>query len=369
MYHAVRMTPLNQIDGELFMKNRIICACLAAVLLFTGCSTNKPAGGALEETSVSEKAIETTQTETAVTETTKEAEKFVFKRHVHTNLLSQYVTEDMWQSLYNLMDAIYEGADTFECSDKKAYDWCINDTVIGTFLPPVCMFVEGGGFENGTGKIKYKMDKDKLKERIGNFEKEVERMLNEAIRSDYSDFEKVMGLYAYICKNFVYDYNPLDGQGIDDFSDYACLMKKNGICCEIAGAYSYLLMQCDVEATSMGGDGTAGFHSWTYVVINGQGYHVDATWGLYGDFPNGVLNLQYFMLTEAERAMDFEKEIKPDYLWPWVDECDMKKFPAADDSFKEMHDGNAMFKNMDTEKNTITYISNGSEVTFSYGDM
>ena len=47
----------------------------------------------------------------------------------------------------------------------------------------------------------------------------------------------------------------------------------------------------------------------------------------------------------------------------------MKKFPAADDSFKEMHDGNAMFKNMDTEKNTITYISNGSEVTFSYGDM
>ena len=25
--------------------------------------------------------------------------------------------------------------------------------------------------------------------------------------------------------------------------------------------------------------------------------------------------------------------------------------------------------NMDTEKNTITYISNGSEVTFSYGDM
>ena len=369
MYHAVRMTPLNQIDGELFMKNRIICACLAAVLLFTGCSTNKPAGGALEETSVSETAIETTQTETAVTETTKEAEKFVFKRHVHTNLLSQYVTEDMWQSLYNLMDAIYEGADTFECSDKKAYDWCINDTVIGTFLPPVCMFVEGGGFENGTGKIKYKMDKDKLKERIGNFEKEVERMLNEAIRSDYSDFEKVMGLYAYICKNFVYDYNPLDGQGIDDFSDYACLMKKNGICCEIAGAYSYLLMQYDVEATSMGGDGTAGFHSWTYVVINGQGYHVDATWGLYGDFPNGVLNLQYFMLTEAERAMDFEKEIKPDYLWPWVDECDMKKFPAADDSFKEMHDGNAMFKNMDTEKNTITYISNGSEVTFSYGDM
>ena len=146
------------------MKNRIICGLLAAMLLFTGCSANRSDSGVPEETSVSETAVVTT--ETTVTETTKEAEKFVFKRHVHTNLLSQYVTEDMWQSLYNLMDAIYDGADTFECSDKKAYDWCINDTVIGTFLPPVCMFVEGDGFENGTGKIKYKMDKDKLKERI-----------------------------------------------------------------------------------------------------------------------------------------------------------------------------------------------------------
>ena len=351
------------------MKNRIICVLLTAVLLFTGCSVNRPVSGVSEETSVSETTGETTETETTVTETTAEAEKFVFQRHVHTNLLSQYVTEEMWQSLYNLMDAIYEGADTFECSDKKAYDWCINEAVIGTFLPPVCTFVAGEGFENGTGRIKYKMDKDKLKERIVTFEKEIERMLNEAIRSDYSDFEKVMGLYAYVCKNFVYDFNPLDGQGIDDFSDYACLMKKNGICCEIAGAYSYLLMQCDVEATSMGGDGTAGFHSWTYVFINGQGYHVDATWGLYGDYPDGMLNLQYFMLTEAERAKDFETEIRPDYLWTWVDECDMKKFPATDERFKDMHYGTAFFKSMDTVKNTITYIYNGSETTFCYGDM
>ena len=355
------------------MNRKILVALLTLTMLVSGCSVSVPANIAASENTSSEMTSETTsetiETETT-TETTKAAEPFVFKRHVHTNLLSQYVTEDMWQDLYNYMDAIYAGEDTFKCSDKKSYEWCTHDAVIGTFLPPVCTFVEGNGFKDGVAKFKYKMDKDKLHERIAAFEKEIEKMLNEAIRSDYSDFEKVMGLYYYMCRHFVYDFSPLDGQGIDDFSDYACLMKKNGICCEVAGAYSYLLMQCGVEATSMGGDGKGGFHSWTYVVIGGKGYHVDATWGLHGEYPEGDLFLQYFMMTEAERASDFEKEMRPDYLWIWVDKCDMTKFPANDDMFAKLHDGGSYFKGMNTTDNTITYVnSSGETVKFSYGDM
>ena len=353
------------------MNRKILVVLLTLTLIVSGCSTTVPANTSATENTSSETTLETTESETeTTTETTKAAEPFVFQRHVHTNLLAQYVTEDMWQSLYNYIDAIYAGEDTFKCTDKKAYDWCTHDSVIGTFLPPVCTFVEGAGFKDGVAKFKYKMDKDKLLERITAFEKEIEKMLNEATRSDYSDFEKVMTVYIYVCKHFVYDFNPLDGQGIDDFSDYACLMKKNGICCEVAGAYSYLLMQCGVEATSMGGDGTAGYHSWTYVKIGDKGFHVDATWGLHGDFPDGDLFLQYFMMTEAERKSDFEKEMRPDYLWIWVDKCDMEKFPATDDSFSKIHDGGSYFRGMNTVDNTITYINgSGDLVTFSYGSL
>ena len=337
--------------------------------MLSGCSTNKaPVTSSVlttAATTVSETATETTE------ETTKAPEPFKFKRHVHTDLLSEYVTEDMWESLYNLIDAVYAGEDSFKCSSKKAFEWCTDDTVIGTFLPPTCTFVSGGTFENGTGTIKYKMDKDKLKARIETFEKEVEKMLNEAIRTDYSDFEKIMAIYAYMCKNFQYDFSPIDGNTVDEFSDYACLMTKKGICCEIAGSYSYLLLQCDVEAMSFGGEGTSGNHDWTYIKLGGKCYHADATWALYGDNPSGSLCLTYFMMTEQERVDGcFEKSIEPSWIWPWKSDFDIKRYPATDTMFKELHDG-CQFISMDTEKNIITYQDPyGNPVKeFSYGDL
>ena len=285
--------------------------------------------------------------------------------------MAEYVTEDMWDSLDNLIDAIYAGEDSFKCSSKKAFEWCTDDTVIGTFLPPTCTYVTGGSFENGTGTIKYKMDKDKLKARIETFEKEIERMMNEAIRTDYSDFEKIMAIYAYMCKNFQYDFSPIDGNTVDEFSDYACLMTKKGICCEIAGSYSYLLLQCGVDAMSFGGHGTSGDHDWTYIKLGGKCYHTDATWALYGDNPSGRLYLSYFMMTEEERVTgSFEDSISPSWIWPWKKDFDIKKYPATDTMFKELHDG-CEFIEMDTEKNIIRYKEpyKGEVKEFSYGDL
>lgn len=354
-------------------KKKVIAAVLALTVLASGCSNLKRAAetsgmGEAFETTVETSAVETTEETT--TETTKAPEPYTFNRHVHTELLSVYVTENMWTSLYNYIDAIYAGEDTFKCTDEKAYEWCTDDTVAGVFLPPVCCKVSGAGFKDGVAKIKYKMDKDKLKERISVFETEIVRMLNEAVRSDYSDFEKVFSLYAYMCKNFQYDYSPIDGNGVDDFSDYACLMSKKGICCEIASSYSYLLLQIGIESMPMGGNGTGGNHSWTYVKLGDNGFHLDATWALYGGFPNGILELQYFMMTEKERAVDFAEKMEPDWLWPWTGKFDMKDYPATDEKFEELHEGGCIFQSIDMENNTIKYSDpNGEIKTLSYGDM
>ena len=214
------------------------------------------------------------------------------------------------------------------------------------------------------------MDKEKFLERQAAFEKEIERMLNEAIRTDYSEFEKVMGLYDYMCKNFRYDYEPLDGQGIDDFSDYACLTKKNGICCEFAGAYSYLLLQAGVDATPFEGDGEAGYHGWTYVVVGGKGYHCDATWGSHGENPDTSLTLQYFMMTEEERIKDgFNKEtLRPDLIWPFVEKI-TGDFSATDETFKPFHNY-LYFVEMDTVRNVVVFEEVGGErFELSYGDL
>ena len=352
-------------------KTNILCGILALTFLFAGCSAGA-AKNDTNDTTASEAVSESTETEASTTaaETTKEAEPFKFNPHVHTNLISEYFKDEWWESFYNMCDAMREGKDTFECIDEECFKACTHDVFIGSFFPAACTIVVGDGYENGTGKLKYKMDKDKFLERQAAFEKEIERMLNEAIRTDYSEFEKVMGLYDYMCKNFRYDYEPLDGQGIDDFSDYACLTKKNGICCEFAGAYSYLLLQAGVDATPFEGDGEAGYHGWTYVVVGGKGYHCDATWGSHGENPDAKLTLQYFMMTEEERIKDgFNKEtLRPDLIWPFVEKI-TGDFSATDATFKPFHNY-LYFVEMDTVRNVVVFEEVGGErFELSYGDL
>ena len=349
-------------------KTRIISSLLVITLLLSGllsgCASAKPAESVINDKAANTKAEATTTTE----ETTKAPEPFTFNPHLHCSLLSEIVTEDMWQSLYNMIDAMRAGEDTFKCTDKTAYEWCTDEVTIGSFLPPACTLVVGNGYEDGIGKLKYKTDKDRFLEREKNFEEEIVRMINAATRSDLSDFEKLMGLYDYMCKNWVYDYSELDGQGIDDFSDYACLTKKNGICCEIAGAFSYLLLQCGVEAMPYG---SSCEHDWTYVVIGGKGYHVDATWGLHGDYPDNPLTLQYFMMTEAERVSTINNgdQLQAPWIWPWRKGYDLARFSATDETFRVLHNG-ATYIGIDTERNVIKYLDiNGDKGELSYGDM
>lgn len=352
-------------------KKKSLSVLMGLALFVTGCSYPVPSDSMPEENTVTEQITVTESEKTTVTETSKESEPLTFNPHVYCGLLSSICTEDHWNSLYNLCDAIRAGEDTFECAGEDVYKWCTDDTVIGSFLPVSCTLVKPDGYEDGIGRIKYMMDKDEFLAREQAFEDEVCRILNEAVRSDYSDFEKCMGLYDYMTENFQYDYSDIDGQGVDDFSTYACLMSKKGICCEMAGAYSYLLLQCGVEAMVYGGDGSAGYHDWVYVILDGKGYHVDPTWALYGGDEYGVLSLTYFMETDEERISDgFDREaFEADWIWYWNTGYDRSMFPAVDGRFSVLHDW-ATFRSMDTERNVITCISSdGDEFEFSYGDL
>ena len=69
---------------------------------------------------------------------------------------------------------------------------------------------------------------------------------------------------------------------------------ERGICSEIAPAYSYLLMQAGVDATTMIGSD----HEWSYVRIGGHEYHIDPTFVLSSDE-----SLEYFMMDDEQRAL------------------------------------------------------------------
>ena len=88
----------------------------------------------------------------------------------------------------------------------------------------------------------------------------------------------------------------------DEYVDYTSCYRffetGIGICHEISSAYSYLLLQAGVQATTMSGTRAydlAG-HQWSYVRINGKEYHIDPTYVL---GTGGTL--RYFMMTDEKR--------------------------------------------------------------------
>ena len=349
------------------MKNiRVISALMSLTLLVSGCNVVQPTVTASSSEETVQETSVTTETETSQTETTKPAEPIKFNPHVHTSLVSDLVTEDMWNSFYNMCDAIRAGEDTFECSSEDAYKWCTGEVTFGMMFPAACTKVVGDGYSNGVAKLKYLMDKDKFLERQKEFEAEIERILNEAIRSDYSDLEKTLGLYDYMSRNWVYDTRDVN-ETLDDFGNYACLMNKNGICVEISYAYLYLLLQVGVEAMLYE---TSCDHMWNYVVIGGKGYHIDTTWALHGKIPTANTTLKYFMMTEQNRIDDgLNKDVfEATMIEFWKDDYDLAKFSATDETFQVFRE--ALFLGIDTEKNVIRYsdiLCNEQE--FYYGDL
>lgn len=351
------------------IKRKVLSALLAFTMLASGCytieaGTESTAPAAESSSSETEISYESSEPETSET---KPSEPIKFNPHVHTDLASELVTEDMWNAFFNCCDAIRAGEDSFECPSKEAYEWSTAESTFGLLFPAACTKVTGDGFNNGTAKLKYKMDKNEYLERQKAFETEIERILNEAIRSDYSDLEKALGLYDYMSKHWVYDYRDITSN-LDDFGNYACLMNKNGICSEIGYAYSYLLLQAGVEAMPFE---TSGDHLWTYVVIGGKGYHIDVTWALHGDVPDAKTMLDYFLMTEQDRIDDgLDKDhFAAPMIWPWKEEYDISRFTATDDTFKPIRNC-AIFYGMDTEKNVIKFFAAKGEVEeLSYGDL
>jgi len=371
------------------MKKRYLAIALMAALTLTACA--KEADRASEVTDVviteEEKIVNGTtasESDESITsavsdpETVSEAVedagfaigenvvdgKYVFNSHVFSVNDTAAWGSNGRDALFNLCDALRKGEDTFECANETAYSNAIGGRLINYYFPAAsnCIKeVEEGGFSDGVGKIEYLIPKEKFLEREKAFEEKIVTILNENVKPEYSDFEKALALYVYISQNYSYDQTMSDKLGpdvMDDILTYRPLVEGKGICQELSGLYSYLLMQCGVEADVVGGD-EPGFtgpgHQWDFVRINGTDYYVDPTFALHDpELIDDHTPLEYFLMTDDMRT--YYGNFDPDtYQMCGQGETSRSYFDiyAKDDSFKELWDG--YFLEMDTENNIVKY--------------
>ncbi len=349
------------------MKKTIISLLLTAIFAVSisgcGANTNIPS-----ETTAQTTTVETTS-EPTTTETTEDPRgHYEFKPVVMSSIFKDIMGEDMCWAYTNYINAVMAKEDSFEVKSVHDYDWMIGQFPC-QFHPLYSVYTESnydGAYKNGRATFQYKISKEELAAKETEFEKIVTDILNENLRDDYSDFEKVLALYLYFAENYTYDYEALELDPIEadkKLSSYRFFFDKKGICFECSGAYNFLLLQAGVDCTSGGGYSHAGKdgHAWSYVTINGKNYHVDPTWvmGKPGD-------LSYLMMTDSKREQegDFKKS-EMSIGCHYKEDHNGDKYNADDDFFAPLWGGT--LTSWDHKKNIIYYIDkDGNEATFDY---
>ena len=270
--------------------------------------------------------------------TPEPAGRFVFQPKLHSDFMEEVFGTAMCEAWYNLVDAVLAGEDTFACPDKKTYNW-----VMGQFrsrLFPVFTDLIDYAYDrnnpvtDGVGSFTYLVPRETAAEMIEAFIEQVEGILNEVLRPDYSDFEKAAALYDYFSHTYEYDYDAAEEveHGYVDYTTTYRLFKTGiGICSEIAPAYSYLLLQAGVEATIMMGDS----HEWSYVRINGHNYHIDPTFVI-GE-PG---SLAYLMMTDDQRAYSGYSKEKSIITSNYSQDHPHPDYVADDDAFSPIWQAN-----------------------------
>ena len=347
----------------------IMCVTLLSASL-AGCATNtEVTSEASVTTTTTTEATTTTETTEPTTTTTEDPRgHYEFKPVVIASVFRDIMGEDMCEAYGNYVNAALKGEDIFEVKSEEAYEW-----MMGQF-PSVCfpvlqVYTESnyaGAFKDGKATFQYKIPKEEFAVKEAEFEKLVTDILNENLRDDYSDIEKVLALYKYFSENYSYDYdtyNEMSDHYINDLSAYRFLTTNNGICSECAPAFSYLLLQAGVDATTVGGKCTRNGegHDWSYVTIKGKNYHVDPTYAMgSGDC------LSYFMMNDEQREHeDGYKKKDMTVGCHYKGDHNGKKYTADDDFFSPLWGG--YLTSFDTEKNLIYYQdANGNDAVFDY---
>ena len=93
-----------------------------------------------------------------------------------------------------------------------------------------------------------------------------------------SDYDKIYGVYDWLCQNVTYDYENLeDNTYLLKHTAYAALIDKTAVCQGYAVLFYRLMLELGVDARVIVGDG-GGPHAWNIVELDGLYYNLDSTW-------------------------------------------------------------------------------------------
>lgn len=151
------------------------------------------------------------------------------------------------------------------------------------------------------------------KEKVDSTNQKLQDAANKLIQTlkltEGSDYDKVMKVHDYICKNIAYDHRGADSSDVTRFiathNIIGVFAHKKAQCEGIAKAVKVLLNAVEVKCIYVAGDqkaddGTLTGHGWNIVNIDGTPYQLDVTADIGALSSDGSVSYDYLNVTDAQ---------------------------------------------------------------------
>ena len=125
--------------------------------------------------------------------------------------------------------------------------------------------------------------------------KKVNSVLAQLNLNGKNEYEKILAIYDYICRNVRYDNVHLNNSSYSlQYTAYAALINGTSVCQGYAVLLYRMLLESGIDCRVIEGIGAGGNHAWNIARIGSLYYNMDATW----DSPssaNGALRHEWFL--------------------------------------------------------------------------
>ena len=135
----------------------------------------------------------------------------------------------------------------------------------------------------------------------------VNSLLSQLNLSGKSDYEKICGIYDWMCANITYDNANLNDNSYTlKYTAYAALVNRTAVCQGYANLFYRLALALGVDSRIISGTGItnagSGPHAWNIVKLEGSYYDADATWD--ATWKQAGLEYEWFLKNEGDFSAD-----------------------------------------------------------------
>ena len=208
----------------------------------------------------------------------------------------------------------------FDCSEYlfDAYQ------IVYTDCPEYFWLTRSSGYEKNDTEVnttivfkpKVFLSEQEIQSMQSEIDTATQRILSK-LKSDATDYEKVLYLHDYIIDNTVYDTESADmvinkeedipQENRNSTGIYGSLVKGKAICSGYSAVFKYLADKLGLEGIRVSGTNkiTGESHQWNCVKVDGDFYHIDLTWDdKLSENPNEHLrDYEYFLINDEDLVL------------------------------------------------------------------